>query len=109
MSFSVVDGWGKDALSAYFQDAYHNCIASFVNYRNLPIMKAMKEVDDSFRCLVGITFKRAREIFLPNFIARSHAAYFEWSSAFNGWTGARGLSVYSVMPGKRSLRPFHPR
>lgn len=75
MNDSLPDGWGKDPLSEFMAGAYHNCVASFVNYRNLPIMTAIKEVDGCFRDALRIPFKPSSEVFLPSFMGRCHAAY----------------------------------
>lgn len=75
MSDSLPDGWGNDPLSKFMAGAYHNCVASFVNYSTLPIMTAIKEVDACFRDALRISFKPISEIFLPSFMGRCHAAY----------------------------------
>ena len=75
MNAQVPEGWGKDPLSRFIEDAYHNCIASFVNYRDLPVMTAVKEVDASFRSMLCISFHPKEEILLPSFAGRSQAAY----------------------------------
>ena len=75
MNTPVPESWGNDTLSKFMADAYHNCMASFVNYRKLPIMTAVREIDACFRCALGISFKPIREIFVPSFVGRCHAAY----------------------------------
>ena len=71
----VLDDWGKEPLSEFIEGAYHNCIATFVNYRALPVMKALKEVDTLFRCVLGVPYRQTKEILLPGFVGRSHGAY----------------------------------
>ncbi|MDY0356172.1 MAG: hypothetical protein RBR19_09865 [Sedimentisphaerales bacterium] len=75
MNVPIPDGWGNDPLSKFMADAYHNCVASFVNYARLPVMTAVREVDACFRDALRISFKRKKELFLPAFIGRCHAAY----------------------------------
>jgi len=75
MTAPIPDGWGNDPLSKFMADAYHNCVASFVNYAKLPVMMAVREVDACFRDVLCISFKREKELFLPAFIGRCHAAY----------------------------------
>ena len=75
MNAHIPKGWGKDPLSEFIEAAYHNCIASFVNYSNLPVMKAVKEVDALFGCILRIPYKPKEEILLPSFVGRSHSAY----------------------------------
>jgi hypothetical protein len=74
MSFEIPQSWGKDPLSAHIRDAYYNCVASFVNYGKFPVVNALKEIDTEFRRLLELPFKPKRELFLPSFIGRSHAA-----------------------------------
>lgn len=75
MSTPMPQGWGEDPLSKFLLDAYSNCIASFVNYDDRPVMMALREVDTCFRLAIGIPFKPKKELFLPCFIGRCHAAY----------------------------------
>lgn len=75
MTTDMPEGWGEDPLSEFIEAAHHNCIASFVNYRGLPVMKALNEVDALFRCMLRIPYKEVKEILLPGFVGRSHCAY----------------------------------
>ena len=75
MDTQIPEDWGRDTLTKFIEDAYHNCIASFVNYKDLPVMAAVKEVDASFRSMLHIPFHPKKEILLPSFAGRSHAAY----------------------------------
>ena len=75
MNTEIPENWGEDPLSEFIEAAHHNCIATFVNYRDLPVMKALKEVDALFRCVLRIPYKPKEEILLPSFIGRSHSAY----------------------------------
>jgi len=75
MITKLPEDWGKEPLSEFIEAAHRNCIASFVNYRELRVMKALKEVDALFRCVLGIRYKEVKEILLPGFVGRSHSAY----------------------------------
>lgn len=75
MNAQIPEGWGEDPLSEFIEAAHHNCIATFVNYRDLPVMKALKEVDALFRGVLRIPYKPKEEILLPSFVGRSHSAY----------------------------------
>jgi len=75
MNVQIPEGWGEDPLSEFIEAAHYNCIASFVNYSNLPVMKAVKEVDALFGCILRILYKPKDEILLPSFVGRSHSAY----------------------------------
>ena len=75
MNAQISEGWGEDPLSEFIEASHHNCITTFVNYKDLPVMKALKEVDALFRCVLRIPYKANEEILLPGFIGRSHSAY----------------------------------
>ena len=75
MGIKIPDIWGKDSLSRFISAAYHNCIGSFINYKDLPIMNAVKEVDALFHKAVHIEYKPKEELLLPTFVGRSHCAY----------------------------------
>jgi len=75
MNTEIPENWGEDPLSKFIESAHHNCIATFVNYRELPVMKALKEVDALFGCLLSIPYKPKEEILIPSFVGRSHSAY----------------------------------
>lgn len=71
----IMSSLGDDPLSKFMADAYHNCMASFVNYSGLSIMAAVRGVDACFREVLRISFKPVKEFLLPGFIGRCHAAY----------------------------------
>jgi hypothetical protein len=67
--------WGVEPLSKFIEDAHHNCIATFVNYEGLPIIKTLKGIDALFRDIRNIPYNQKEEILLPSFVGRSHSAY----------------------------------
>ena len=75
MDIEIPEIWGQDPLSQFIEGVHHNCIATFVNYKDLPVMKALKEVDALFRCALRIPYKKTEEILLPSFMGRCHSAY----------------------------------
>jgi hypothetical protein len=71
----IPEGKSRDLLSEFVEAVYRNCIATFENYRNLPVMRTLTEVDALFRSVLRIPYSPEREYLLPSFVGRAHSAY----------------------------------
>jgi hypothetical protein len=73
--FIFPEWWGKDSISDFVSSAYDNCVATLINYRNMPIIDAMITVNEIFKEASQIKCNIDDETLLPIFFGRSHGCY----------------------------------
>jgi hypothetical protein len=75
MKLELPDDWPSDSLSRFVTDAFHNSVATLTNFRKLPVVQILIQVNDLFFSANKIPCHPIKELLLPNFLGRTHSAF----------------------------------